>query len=651
MIIIFPLSHEKTTVKRMPVITISLIIINVLVFFITAIEAPATGEKLIDKQKLLINYYYDHPYLDIPVETRKKLFSSLPELLEEIKSKSQELPTDYQINVEQAMIDKAIKGYEEAYASDFYRTYGHIPARGGLKTLLFSMFLHGGFFHLLFNMVFLFLGGYILEDYWGRVLYPLFYISGGVVATLVFAHMFPASYVPLVGASGAIAALMGAFFIRLFKTRIYFFYFVLIIIRFWYGRFIAPAFIMLPLWLASQISFALLDEGNGSGVAFWAHIGGFVYGCVFALVMKIFNIEDLLITHVIENKITVYDAEREKIKDNIKRGVYDHTENGFKHRDQALSFLLSGEKDKGMFECKRALVIHIKRKEDIEAMDYYKDMCDEFPDLCLKTDYQNKLLDLFEKNFRYTEAAMACKNLVNYLKEMGDKEAHVSALNRYAFILQNHLGKTVLAKKAFAHAKLLDDKVSPAVTILNASPGHTEKYEEEHKCVEDEIEKDVNEKILSIYHKGKIISINSLPTVSILSIDPRNVTRTSVCEEGLVFEGISPKSVSYKNIRFVTVFQFDGGAHFFLDLFVKGEMRPYRISSDRVAYADFFETPNKNAMENFRRFSSLLVSSSASICTDRGTIDYIEKSKAMVYVSHNRLKAYEKKIWSRLKDR
>ena len=653
MIILFPLSHEQTTVRRMPVITLSLIIVNVLLFIITAVKAPETTEKLVEKKSILIHYYYDHPYLDIPDETRKKLFSEHPDLLKEINDRTVETPKGYNLSMEQKMIDKAVGNFEEAYENEFYRKYGYIPARGGVEKLLYSMFLHSGFFHLLFNMLFLFLSGYILEDYWGRGLYLLFYLTGGVAATLTHAHMFPDSFVPLVGASGAIAALMGAFFIRLFKTRIHFFYFVLIVIRFWYGRFLAPAYIMLPLWLAAQLFFALLDNGSGAGVAFWAHIGGFVYGCVFALVMKLLKIEERLITHAIEQKVTVYDAEKDPLMTDAVKHPGHLEENGLKHRERALFFLSEGDMEKALFECRRALVIHIKKHEATEAMDFYMDMCEDFPRLSLKHDYQKRLVDLFEKHGRFKDAALACKNLVHDLKDSGLKEELAAALKRYDCLLRDHLNQAGPAEKVFEQVRLPEKTgvKQPVVSALGRETQDSVKegHENEHP-MKSEGEKS-NAGKLKICRNNKVTSIDHLPSQPLLSVDPRMVARTSLCPEGLVLEGVSQKPLPCQSIRFITVFQFFGESHFCLDLFVKGEMRPYRIKSDRVAFADFFDKTLGNAAENFRRFIGHLLSVSPALLTDLDTRLFMDKGKVRIYTSDTRLEAYEKSIWSRLKDR
>ena len=167
------------------------------------------------------------------------------------------------------------------------------------------MFLHAGYMHLIGNMLFLFLAGCAIEDVWGRPLFIAFYFVSGIVATISFQIASSNSMVALVGASGAIAGLMGAFLIRLAKTQIRFFYLLfLLFFGFRTGTFNAPAYLMLPLWLLQQVVYASFHEGEG-GVAFSAHIGGFVFGAAIALVMKFTQVEEKFIAPSIERKVSL----------------------------------------------------------------------------------------------------------------------------------------------------------------------------------------------------------------------------------------------------------------------------------------------------------------------------------------------------------
>jgi len=164
----------------------------------------------------------------------------------------------------------------------FINTWGLVPTHFWSEpqtawiTIFSSMFLHGGWFHILSNMWILFIFGDNVEDRMGGGRYLVFYLLSGVAAALTQALFLPNSSSPMVGASGAIAGVLGAYMLLFPRSRILslvpiFFIFTLIEI---------PAVVFLLFWFASQLFSGFLSIGgaSGSGVAWWAHIGGFVFG-------------------------------------------------------------------------------------------------------------------------------------------------------------------------------------------------------------------------------------------------------------------------------------------------------------------------------------------------------------------------------------
>ncbi len=170
---------------------------------------------------------------------------------------------------------------------------GLVPGRmSRVHTFITHMFLHGDFWHLMGNMLFLWVVGCLLEDTWGRKTFLGFYLIGGMFAGLAHCLSEPGSSVPMIGASGAIAAAMGAFTVRHFMTKIKFFYFFLLLFRPFWGTFYLPAFVFLPFWFVQQVAFKeLSDFMGGSGVAYVAHIAGYMGGVVTALVFKATGVE------------------------------------------------------------------------------------------------------------------------------------------------------------------------------------------------------------------------------------------------------------------------------------------------------------------------------------------------------------------------
>jgi membrane associated rhomboid family serine protease len=146
------------------------------------------------------------------------------------------------------------------------------------------MFMHGGWFHLLGNMLFLWVFGDNVEDSMGRARFAAFYLLGGLVAAATQTLIDPRSAVPMVGASGAIGGVMGAYVVLYPRVRIR----VLIFLGFFVTTIVVPAYFMLGYWFVIQLLGGLpsLAGGRGGGVAFWAHIGGFGAGALLINVFK-----------------------------------------------------------------------------------------------------------------------------------------------------------------------------------------------------------------------------------------------------------------------------------------------------------------------------------------------------------------------------
>ena len=165
---------------------------------------------------------------------------------------------------------------------------GHISAVASLFT---SMFMHGGLLHLGGNMLFLWIFGNNVEDAMGPVKFVLFYLAGGIAADALQVVFDLDSSVPTLGASGAVAAVLGGYILLYPRARVVTVIFIVI----FFTILELPAMVVLGLWFGQQILFSLLEYGTvgeGGGVAYFAHIGGFVFGL---LVIKLLatNIKDV----------------------------------------------------------------------------------------------------------------------------------------------------------------------------------------------------------------------------------------------------------------------------------------------------------------------------------------------------------------------
>jgi membrane associated rhomboid family serine protease len=180
----------------------------------------------------------------------------------------------------------------------FLRTWGFVPADYFLLgqtapeawveryvPLVSSMFLHGGWAHLIGNMIYLWIFGDNVEDRLGHLRYLGFYLLSGVVAALVQAHLFPSSTIPTVGASGAISGVLGAFLVLFPTARV----FTLVPLLLFFPIVQLPAVLYLGFWFLMQLmsgTASLALASDAGGVAWWAHVGGFVVGLVLAPLLR-----------------------------------------------------------------------------------------------------------------------------------------------------------------------------------------------------------------------------------------------------------------------------------------------------------------------------------------------------------------------------
>ena len=169
--------------------------------------------------------------------------------------------------------------YGSAEASQVFIDYGMIPQRLSLglspETLITSMFLHGGFMHFAGNMLFLWIFGDNLEDMLGHVRFLLFYLATGIAAALLQYATDPSSTIPMIGASGAIAGVMGGYLLLFPKAKIDVLFIIVIIFKI----IPIPAWAALLVWFGLQLFNGVASFGmDGGGVAHWAHAGGFIAG-------------------------------------------------------------------------------------------------------------------------------------------------------------------------------------------------------------------------------------------------------------------------------------------------------------------------------------------------------------------------------------
>ena len=168
----------------------------------------------------------------------------------------------------------------DAFVQQWSVIPAHIVAGQNWITILTAMFMHGGWMHIIGNMVFLWAFGPEIEDAMGPIRYLVFYLFGGVVASLAQIAALSSSTVPNLGASGAIAAVMGAFLITYPRDKIR----TLLILGWFIQVTVIPAVVLIGLWFLIQLfsQVGSVMSAQSSGVAYMAHVGGFIFGAITA---------------------------------------------------------------------------------------------------------------------------------------------------------------------------------------------------------------------------------------------------------------------------------------------------------------------------------------------------------------------------------
>jgi membrane associated rhomboid family serine protease len=274
---LLPLKDNNPT-SRFPIMVVALIVVNVLVFiwqlnFPTNQRLDQAGFGSIDQSSLeygAIPYRITHP-----------------------STGDCDIGAVDQVSVQQfqaGVVCPGTKDYAEAVARSQANPQDDLgPFKIDQKpwwlTLLSSMFMHGGILHIAGNMLFLWVFGNNIEDRLGRVKFLLFYLLAGLIAVYTQALIDPGSTAPTIGASGAIAGVLGAYALLFPRARVL----TLIFIIFFVTLVEIPALILLAIWFILQFVPALgqvaVGSGGDQGVAYFAHVGGFVFGLAVAATM------------------------------------------------------------------------------------------------------------------------------------------------------------------------------------------------------------------------------------------------------------------------------------------------------------------------------------------------------------------------------
>lgn len=301
--LIIPIGKEHGEVRRQPLVSYGIIGLNVVIFaflWVASVrsDVPARFE---DKAREVAEYLVRNPYLAVPPELVPFFGRRALQLLEPARRASSP-PVDWVVRRQQQKLNALARDLFAIGRELPLLQHGFVPGLPDPFAALSSLFVHAGLFHLVGNLLFFFATGPFLEDVFGRPVFLLLYLLSGVAALAAHTWQNPGSLAPVVGASGAVAGIMGAFLVRLRTSRIRFLFVPIILLPWVRFRFLVPAFVFLPLWFLGQFLLATNLEEPG-GIALWAHVGGFAFGAVAALVIAALGIEKRWIHPAIEKSV------------------------------------------------------------------------------------------------------------------------------------------------------------------------------------------------------------------------------------------------------------------------------------------------------------------------------------------------------------
>lgn len=306
--LLLPIGQENAEIRRHPWVFWGLLGLNVLAFVLLVLpfRQEDWASRVRHRAEEVGSYLVKHPYLRLP----KGLMEQVPpEALSQIAEVRQAalseegVPIPYVVREQQAELNRLAEAFLAAVGETPQHRWGLVPSRLRVSAFLTHMFLHAGWLHILGNLLFLYLTAPFVEDLYGRPLFLALYVGSGLLAAATHVWQHSHSALPLVGASGAIAGVMGAFLVRLGRSRIEFFLLPVVILPWIRFRFFLPAFVFLPLWLLEQLWYAR-HEGLAPGTAWWAHVGGFVAGAGMALAIRSLRVEERWVNPGIEAEIS-----------------------------------------------------------------------------------------------------------------------------------------------------------------------------------------------------------------------------------------------------------------------------------------------------------------------------------------------------------
>ncbi|MBX7113876.1 MAG: rhomboid family intramembrane serine protease [Myxococcaceae bacterium] len=295
MFFLLPVGVEGAHV-RLPLVSLGILLLC-LFGFTTTYLLPERPMGISNRElEEVYTYWQQHPYLEMPQSFLEHFIrQSGREKIEALRREAEKNPLPEEREEEQRAFTAKLEQLVQQADHGPMRRYGLVGARGFAQVGWFThMFLHFGWLHLIGNMLFFYIVAPLLEDAWGRARFAAFFVVGGLVAAFAHFMMVRGSYEVMAGASGAVAACMGAFTVRFARRKISLMYIIFLFIRFFTGTWKIPAWICGGVWFFFEVMSLL--NGNTEGVAVMAHVGGFAFGAVLALGMQAAGMDKTLVS-------------------------------------------------------------------------------------------------------------------------------------------------------------------------------------------------------------------------------------------------------------------------------------------------------------------------------------------------------------------
>ena len=285
---LIPLGHEGHALRRRPWVTWTLAVICIGVFIDQRIGSAAHRDMAVTRYVEAVEYLVEHPWLE-PSE-QLGFDADARRIIEQLRQANPSHGLRMQEGREQERLDSLTQEWRFHMESLPFWRYGYREERGFDESLLTHQFIHADWMHLIGNLIFLLILGPPLESALGHLLFPALYLVGGAAASLFHAGFTANPEIPLGGASGAVAVLMGMFVVRYGGSKLRFLLILFPII----ARVRIRAWIFLVFWALTELAYASvfeIDPTLSSGVAHLAHFGGFGFGIIAMFALGMLSVE------------------------------------------------------------------------------------------------------------------------------------------------------------------------------------------------------------------------------------------------------------------------------------------------------------------------------------------------------------------------